>query len=171
MQSTSISRDERLDTGSEHFDVVFGRVPSSHPAHLVHRWIPIPEEAPVAERLNQLGCETGEKAVDLGCYANFDAVNRRHAPMEEQGHCICMSSKVDPEVVVECCVELGSEIPHLRRQLGDLLAGVLGAASHVWVEKHDGLGAEHAVLGAPKADDVDASIEGERPECFSGTAE
>src|SRR5262245_36231403 len=56
--STSLHR--RGDTGDERVDVLVGRVPSRHPPHLTARHVPVPEEAPLAQRLDHLARQARE---------------------------------------------------------------------------------------------------------------
>ena len=68
------------------------------------------------------------------------------------------------KVVVEVGQKLGGDVPHLREELGGLLAEVAEFRGQFGPEGDDGLGHHAAVLGAAKADDVGPAVGGQRPD-------
>lgn len=69
-----------------------------------------------------------------------------------------------PEVALVQGDELGRQKAHLAGQLHVGLAQKTQALGLVWVERHDRLGPQRAVLGAAEGEQVDAGVGGERGE-------
>ena len=166
--SSTIRRSRRVPPGRRRrtLDVVDGRVPGRHPAHLIAGLVPVPEEAPSLQRLDGGRGQRREHAVD-----------GRRTVEDRRRRCTTVTRV---QLAPPCRWRGSASSSHspsssralnwaARKRIFDgscvtCLRTYAAPTAASGIEEHDGLAAEQAVLRAAEREHVDAGVDRERPQ-------